>query len=98
MRYQGIEEVAHKKYLNDFFTGKYPNSFSCGELYNDDESLGDARLCGTTASLCGIEYYDKQKDKDGIQSAIDLDLMLHGFLLSLSGIPVIYSGDEISSI
>ena len=96
LRYQGIEEVAHKKYLNDFFTGKYPNSFSCGELYNDDESLGDARLCGTTASLCGIEYYDKQKDKDGIQSAIDLDLMLHGFLLSLSGIPVIYSGDEIA--
>ena len=43
-----------------------------------------------------IEYYDKQKDKDGIQSAIDLDLMLHGFLLSLSGIPVIYSGDEIA--
>ena len=39
------------------------NSFSCGELYNDDESLGDARLCGTTASLCGIEYYDKQKIK-----------------------------------
>ena len=37
-----------------------------------------------------------KKDKDGIQSAIDLDLMLHGFLLSLSGIPVIYSGDEIA--
>lgn len=83
MRYQGIEEVAYKKYLNDFFTGKYPNSFSCGELYNDDESLGDARLCGTTASLCGIEYYDKQKDKDGIQSAIDLDLIAAWLLIEL---------------
>ena len=26
-----------------------------GELYNDDPTLGDARLCGTTASLCGVE-------------------------------------------
>lgn len=31
-----IEEVPHKKYLNDFLTGKYPNSFARGELYNDD--------------------------------------------------------------
>ena len=95
MRNFGIDEVAHKRYLNDFFTGKIPGSFSIGELYNDDERLGDARLCGTTASLCGIEYYDKQKDKDGIERAIQLDLTLHAFMLSQSGIPVIYSGDEV---
>ena len=51
LRNFGIEEVPHKKYLNDFFTGKYPDSFARGELYNDDPRLGDARLCGTTASL-----------------------------------------------
>lgn len=51
----GIQEVQHKKYLNDFLTGNYPNSFSRGELYNSDPTSGDARLCGTTASLCGIE-------------------------------------------
>lgn len=96
LRCQGIEKVAHEKYLDEFFTGKYPNSFSCGELYNNDETSDDTSICGTTASLCGIEYYDKQKNKKNIQSAIDLDLMLHGFLLSLSGIPVIYSGDEIA--
>lgn len=95
LRNFGIDEVAHKRYLNDFFTGKIPGSFSIGELYNDDECLGDARLCGTTASLCGIEYYDKQKDKDGIERAIQLDLTLHAFMLSQSGIPVIYSGDEV---
>ena len=95
LRNFGIDEVAHKRYLNDFFTGKIPGSFSIGELYNDDERLGDARLCGTTASLCGIEYYDKQKDKDGIERAIQLDLTLHAFMLSQSGIPVIYSGDEV---
>lgn len=51
----GMEEVAHKKYLNDYFTGKYPGSVSRGELYNDDPRLGDARFCGTTASMCGVE-------------------------------------------
>ena len=95
LRQFGMIEAAHKKYLNDFFTGKVPGSFSIGELYNDDERLKDARLCGTTASLCGIEYYDKKKDKEGIARSIQLDLMLHAFMLSQSGIPVIYSGDEI---
>ena len=58
----GINEVAHKKYLNDFFTGKIPDSFGRGELYNDDPRLGDARLCGTTASLCGIEKFAYEKN------------------------------------
>ena len=52
---KGMEEVPHKKYLNDFLTGKWPGSAARGELYNDDPTSGDARLCGTTASLCGLE-------------------------------------------
>ena len=59
----GMQEVPHKKYLNDFFTGKTANSFAIGELYNDDPRLGDARLCGTTASLCGIERAGFAGDK-----------------------------------
>ena len=47
----GWNEVAHKRYLNDWFTGKFSGSNARGELYNDDPRLGDARLCGTTASL-----------------------------------------------
>ena len=31
-----------------------------------------------------------------MEDAIRLDIMLHAFLLSLSGIPVLYSGDEIA--
>lgn len=91
-----VEEIAHKKFLNDYFTGVYQGSYSLGELYNDDKLLGDARLCGTTASLCGIESASKQKQKEILNKAISLDLMLHSFLFSLSGIPVIYSGDEVA--
>ena len=91
----GIDEVAHKKFLNDYFTGKGYNSDSRGELYNDDPRLGDARLCGTTASLSGLEAGQYETNADKIDQAIACDLMLHGYLLAQSGIPVLYSGDEI---
>ena len=98
LRNFGIEEVPHKKYLNDFFTGKYPDSFARGELYNDDPRLGDARLCGTTASLCGIERFGFEGDEEGVDRAIRYDITLHAFMFSQSGIPVVYSGDEIGML
>lgn len=91
----GIDEVAHKKFLNDYFTGKGYDSDSRGELYNDDPRLGDARLCGTTASLSGLEAGQYEANADKIDQALSCDLMLHGYLLAQSGIPVLYSGDEI---
>ncbi len=94
----GMAEIPHKKFLNDYFTGKFEGSTSKGELYNDDESLGDARLCGTTASLCGIEAALAENDSDALKKAVDCDIMLHAYMLSQSGIPVIYSGDEIAGL
>ena len=98
LRNFGIEEVPHKKHLNDFFTGKYPDSFARGELYNDDPRLGDARLCGTTASLCGIERFGFEGNEEGVDRAIRYDITLHAFMFSQSGIPVVYSGDEIGML
>ncbi len=94
----GVDEVSHKKYLNDWFTGKYPGSLSRGELYNDDPRLGDARMCGTTASLCGAEGAEENGDKAALDLALRLDETLHAFLLTQSGIPVLYSGDEIAQL
>ena len=90
-----IFEVAHKKYLNDWFTSRWPGSPARGELYNDDPRLGDARLCGTTASLCGVESADFEGDPFKLERAVSCDLTLHAWMLSQSGIPVIYSGDEV---
>ena len=93
-----MEENPHKKFLNDYFTGKYPGSLSRGELYNDDPSSGDARLCGTAASLCGIEAACESKNPEDLQKALSLDLLLHGYMMSLSVIPMIYSGDEVARL
>lgn len=90
-----MEEVPHKKFLNDYFQGYYPGSNSRGELYNDDPKLGDARLCGTTASLCGIEKALEEQNSGLLAQSVEAVRMLHGYMLTQSGIPVIYSGDEI---
>ena len=94
----GCGEVAHKRYLNDYFTGKFPGSNARGELYNDDPRLGDARLCGTTASLCGVETAEAEQDPFRLERAVACDLTLHAWMLSQSGIPVIYSGDEVGQL
>lgn len=91
-------EAPHKRFLNDYFTGKIPGSVSRGELYNDDPVTQDARFCGTTASMCGIESAQETDDPDALQAAIHLDIMLHAYMLTQSGIPMLYSGDEIGQI
>lgn len=91
----GYGEVPHKKYLNDWFSGRWPGSWARGELYNDDPRLGDARMCGTTASLCGMEAADSPET---MQRALDCVVMLHAWMFAQSGIPVLYSGDEIGQL
>ena len=95
LRKESMEEVPHKKFLNAYFTGNWPGSLARGELYNDDPASGDARLCGTTASLCGLEGALKAGDEAAAERAVDFDLMLHTLMMTLSGIPMLYSGDEI---
>lgn len=94
----GMKEVPHKHFLNEYFLGKLPYSNSTGELYNADPVTGDARFCATTASMCGIERGGFEGNRQKIDLGIRLDLMLHAFLLFQSGVPVIYSGDEIGAV
>ena len=94
----GITEAPHKKYLNDYFTGRWPGSPARGELYNDSEVLRDARLCGTTASLCGIEAAIYERNENALVLGVAADIMLHALMFTLKGIPVLYSGDEIGML
>lgn len=95
---EGMGERSHKKYLNDYFLGYAGGSNSRGELYNADPVTGDARFCGTTASMCGVEKAGFEKDDEAMEKAVCLDVTLHAYMFMLSGIPVLYSGDEIGQI
>lgn len=98
LRREGMEERPHKKYLNDYFQGLAGDSRSRGVLYNEDPATGDARFCGTTASMCGIEMAELGHDDNAMKKAIQMDVMLHAYMFMQSGIPVLYSGDEIGQI
>ena len=95
---EGMGERSHKQYLNDYFQGYAGDSTSRGELYNADPVTGDARFCGTTASMCGIEKAGFEQDDAAMEIAVRKDLMLHAYMFMQSGIPVLYSGDEIGQV
>lgn len=94
----GMSEISHKKYLNDYFLGLTGDSNSRGELYNDDPTSGDARFCGTTASLCGIEKAGFEQDSAAMERAIRFDLTLHAMMFLQTGIPLLFSGDELAQV
>lgn len=95
---QGKVEPDHKYYLNQYFLGNAGNSNSRGELYNNDPVTRDARFCATTASMCGIEKAGYEQDPVAMEKAIQFDLTLHAYMFMQSGIPVLYSGDEIAQV
>ncbi len=94
----GISEVPHKKFLSDWFQGYAEGSVSRGELYNADPASGDARQCGTTASLCGIEKAGFEQDPQAMERAVHFDLTLHAMMFMQTGVPLLYSGDEIAQV
>lgn len=98
LRWKGQEEVPHKIYLNDYFQGYRGASNSRGELYNFDPVTLDGRFCATTASMCGIEKAGFEQDAEAMERAIRFDLTLHAYMFMQSGIPVLYSGDEIGQV
>lgn len=66
-----------------FLCGRFPGSWAKGELYNYDPATGDARSCGTTASLCGVEQALESGDVIALDYAVRRDLLLHNVMAFL---------------
>ena len=94
----GIDPQKHKEYLYHFYEGNFPGSWAKGELYNYDPATGDARSCGTTASLCGVEQALEKNDKTALDYAVKRDLLLHTAMAFLQGFPMLNCGDEIAQL
>ena len=94
----GIDPVAHKKFLYEFFEGSFPGSYARGERYNYNPATLDARTCGTTASLCGIEKGLAEADGEQVSLGIQRDLMMHAVIMCMGGFPMLSSGDEIGQL
>lgn len=93
-----IDPLLHKEYLYHFFEGVFPGSFARGELYNYDPVTRDARSCGTTASLCGIEKGGFEGDREQVERGIQRVLLMHAACMSLEGFLMLSAGDEIGQV
>jgi len=93
----GINGHDHRQFLNRFYTGEFPGSFARGVPFQYSPETGDCRVCGSTASLAGLEK--ALNDEGEVEQALALSriLLLHSVLLSIGGIPLIYLGDEIAT-
>jgi amylosucrase len=94
IRLAGYEPHSHRRFLVDYFSGKYDAS-ARGLIFMPNEATGDARICGSLASLVGLESAIENGDNQLIASAINRILLLHGIILSFGGIPLIYNGDAL---
>ena len=94
----GIDPLKHKIFLYRFFEGSFKGSYSRGQLYNYDEESRDARTCGTTASLCGIENALNHDSEALLETSVKRDLLMHAALYSFRGFPMLSSGDEIAQL
>ena len=84
----GYEPSSHRRFLVDYFTGQFDGSARGLEFM-------DGRICGSLASLVGLESALEMEDENLITAAIDKILLLYGIILSFGGIPLIYNGDAI---
>ena len=93
-----IDPLKHKEFLYHFYEGCVPGSWAMGELYNYDPVTSDARSCGTTASLCGVEKALITHDKPMLEKSVERDLLMHCAMSFLRGFPMLNCGDEIGQL
>jgi amylosucrase len=90
----GIDPDGHRKFLNQFYTGKYPGSFARGVPFQFNLDTGDVRVSGTLSSLAGLEEAVEKGDNELIEKAVRRINMLWAIQVSIGGIPLLYAGDE----
>jgi amylosucrase len=92
----GIADAgAHRRWLADFYAGLWPDSFSRGAHFQENEATGDRRTSGTMASLAGLQRALELGDTGEIDLAIRRILMGHALIYAYDGVPVLWMGDEL---
>ena len=97
-RLSGYDPFQHRRFLVDYFTGKFPGSPARGLPFGDNPKTGDVRISGSLASLVGLEAALESQNEAAIGAAIDTITLLHSMILSFGGIPLLYYGDAIGTL
>ncbi|MBL8057499.1 MAG: alpha-glucosidase C-terminal domain-containing protein, partial [Anaerolineales bacterium] len=102
----GINGYGHRRFLNDFYTNRFAGSFARGLPFQENPKTGDCRISGTGASLAGLEQAVDLLREAGtgelgalyLEHAVRRLLLIHGIILSIGGIPLLYLGDEVGTL
>jgi amylosucrase len=94
----GINAHDHRNFLNEFYRGKFPGSFARGLPFQENPKTGDCRISGTCASLAGLEKALNDEGPQEVELAVRRILLIHGIIITVGGIPLIYLGDEIGTL
>lgn len=94
----GINGYNHRLFLNHFYTGRFENSFAVGLGFQENPENGDCRVCGSLASLAGLQQALERNSPPLIELAIKRILLLNSVILSIGGIPLLYAGDELAML
>lgn len=92
----GINGFEHRKFLNKFFTAQFDGSYANGEPFQQNPTTGDCRICGTMASLSGLEQALNLNNSLYLKMALSRMKMMYSVLFALPGLPLLYSGDEMA--
>lgn len=94
----GVNGHDHRRFLNEFYRGRFNGSFSRGLPFQENPLTGDCRISGTCASLSGLEKALHEEGANEVELAIRRILLIHGVILTIGGIPLIYLGDEVGTL
>jgi glycosidase len=94
----GVNGSDHRRFLNEFYRGRFPGSFARGLPFQENLKTGDCRISGTCASLAGLEKAIKEEGPGEVEFAIRRIALIHGIIITVGGIPLIYLGDEIGML
>jgi amylosucrase len=92
----GLSGFEHRRFLNDFYSGRFPYSYARGALFQENPATGDARISGSAASLCGIDDALDRGDDRALGMGIRRLVLLYSVVFAYGGIPLIYMGDELA--
>ncbi|MEI6875979.1 MAG: hypothetical protein WCL50_12720, partial [Spirochaetota bacterium] len=98
IRSAGYDPALHRRFLVDWYTGRFPGSTASGRPFMENPATGDARISGSCASLCGLERALETGNAREEELSLKRIELLHGLISSLVGIPMLFSGDELAAI
>jgi amylosucrase len=91
----GEDAHLHRRFLTEFYSGAFPGSVARGAPFQPEPN-GEARICGSAASLAGLERALEDGDPLDAELALRRVLVAYSVAFAFGGLPLVYMGDELA--